>query len=244
MGGSLKGADFSASLAQVSHANNTISVTEKPTSSRYTSYAVLSLDVAAILNIHLRAYQHSRSPVLDLQIANSTQEIGLSLHNKDFIIQEGNHYASFSANLSINSPANVSTTMEQIDKIFTADVTHAALTFSYSSVGTLAYLSLAKEDGSVIYYADMNDSVKSQSSKYHVEVFTFNPDYIISADVYVKDNLKGLTATSAFELNDPHLYPAPIPLLTAPPSRLIPEPTVATLSILSLSLLSLRRRRV
>ena len=89
--------------------------------------------------------------------------------------------------------------MEQIDKIFTADVTHAALTFSYSSVGTLAYLSLAKEDGSVIYYADMNK---------------------------------------------PHLYPAPIPLLTAPPSRLIPEPTVTTLSILSLSLLSLRRRRV
>ena len=103
--------------------------------------------------------------------------------------------------------------MEQIDKIFTADVTHAALTFSYSSVGTLAYLSLAKEDDSVIYYAYMNDSVKSQSSKYHVEVFTFNPDYIISADVYVKDNLKGLTATSAFELNEPHLYPAPSPCL-------------------------------
>ena len=62
MGGSLKGADFSVSLAQVSHTNNTISATEKPTSSRYTAYAVLSLDVAAILNIHLCAYQHSRSP--------------------------------------------------------------------------------------------------------------------------------------------------------------------------------------
>lgn len=123
-------------------------------------------------------------------------------------------------------------------------MTHAALTFSYSSVGTLAYLSIAKEDGSVIYYADMNNSCKFQSSKYHVEAFTFNPDYIISADVYVKDNLKGLPASSAFELNETQLYTAPMPMLTAPPSRLIPEPASATLSILSLSLLSLRRRRV
>lgn len=242
MGGGLNGADFSASLAQVNNVNNSIIVTDKPTGSRYTAYIVLSLNVAA-MQAYISEPSITPAHLLDLQIANYTQEFGLSLHNNSFIIQEGNYYTTFAANLSISLPANVSTTLEQIDKIFTADVTHAALTFSYSSVGTLAYLSLAKEDGSVIYYADMNDSVKSQSSKKYVEAITFNPDYIISADVYVKDNLKGLPAASAFELNENHLYTTPPPLHTTQPSQIVPEPAAASLSILSLSLIFLRHRR-
>lgn len=92
-----------------------------------------------------------------------------------------------STNLTLNEPANVTTSLEHIDSIFSADVTHAALTLSYSRAGTYGYLSVLKSDGSVAYYADVYNGYKTEGPSRYVEYIIFNPDYVLSADVCIQD---------------------------------------------------------
>ncbi len=71
------------------------------------------------------------------------------------------------ANRSINEPADVTTSLERLDAIFTADITNAALTLSYSKVGIIGYLSVLKADASVAHYADSNEGYKCNGARYY-----------------------------------------------------------------------------
>lgn len=148
-----------------------------------------------------------------------------------------------STNLTLSGPANVTTSLEHIDSIFSADVTHAVLTLSYSRVGTYGYLSVLKSNGSVAYYADLYDGYKTEGPSRYVEYIIFNPDYVLSADVCIQDGMKAIYAKDAYELNATHFFataPTTDDMLGSPS---IPEPTTTTLALLALSATAIRRRR-
>ena len=235
-------ADFTGSIAHVSSDNHTIIVTERPEQDRYTAYVTMTLDVASI-QAYRAATSCELSNIISFQIAKYTNELGLSLKNDDFVIHNGNYFQQMSTNLTLSEPANVTTSLEHIDSIFSADVTHAALTLSYSRAGTYGYLSVLKSDGSVAYYADVYNGYKTEGPSRYVEYIIFNPDYVLSADVCIQDGMKAIYAKDAYELNATHFF-APDPttddMLGSP---CIPEPTTTTLALLALSTILPHRRR-
>ena len=219
-------ADFSATLADISSTNKTITTTGI-VDGEFIAHTVLTLDVAAI-KTYLSSPTDSLTNLVSLKINDGSSNVGLSLYGSDFVAHDGGSgkNGALTDTLTITTPKNVTTSLEGLGSIFTTDVTDAVLTYSHSGNGSVAYLTVMKTDGTLLNYADKRGGYRSTGDKRHVETFTFNDAYVLSADAYVVDSV--ISAADAFALNK---------------NKLVPEPTTATLSLLALCGLAARRRR-
>ena len=219
--------DFSDTIADITSTNKTITVTGAA-GGNFIAHTVLTLNVDAI-KTYVASPSNSLTNLVSLKVQNGSNNVGLSFYGSDFVAHDGNSGTSgaLTDSLTITDPENVTTSLEGIASIFTTDVTNAVLTYSHSNTnGSIAYLTVMKEDGTLLNYADKRGGYKSTGDNRYVATFTFNENYVLSADAYVVDSV--ITATDAFALNS---------------SKLIPEPTTATLSLLALAGLAARRRR-
>lgn len=221
---SLWAIDFSDTITSITSTANTISVTGA-VGGNYTGHTVLTLDVDAI-RTYLASPSESLTNLVSLNIANGSNNVGLSLYNKNFVAHDTSSRGDLTDTLAISSPAGVTTSLEGLDAIFTTDVTKAVLTYSHSGNGSIAYLTVMKIDGSLANYADKRTGYRSTGSNRYIQTFTYNENYVLSADAYVNDT--AITAAEAFTLNS---------------KKLVPEPATATLSLLALAGLAVRRRR-
>lgn len=226
-------ADFSVTLEDITSTNNTITVMDYALGD-ITAYTVLTLDVNAI-KTYLKSPSDSLTNIVSLKVekiqnnqVSATNNVGLSFYGKDFVAHDGSSgkNGALTDTITIEAPKDVTTSLESIDSIFTTDVTNAVITYSHSSEGSIAYLTVMKKDGTMLNYADKRAAYRATGSDRYVKAFTFNDKYVLSADAHVADS--AISATDAFALNQ---------------SKLVPEPTTATLSLLALAGLAARRRR-
>ena len=225
LAGVASAADFSATLADISSTNKTITTTGI-VDGECIAHTVLTLDVAAI-KTYLSSPTDSLTNLVSLKINDGSPNVGLSLYGSDFVAHDNTSVGNLTDSLTITEPTGVSTSLEGLGSIFTTDVTDAVLTYSHSAEGgSIAYLTVMKTDGTLLNYADKRGNYKATGNNRHVETFTFNDAYVLSADAYVVDSV--ISAADAFTLNK---------------NKLVPEPTTATLSLLALAGLAARRRR-